>query len=194
MKNSSLILTTIFVTALAAPVSAQTFKTDPGHTEIRFGWSHAGVSRQHGEFTKLEGTLDLNAENIEASKLDVTIDASSVSTGVGPLDDHLKTADFLEVEKYPDITFVSTSIKKTGDTTADIVGDLTIQDVTLPVTLKTTLTHQGAHPLGANIDYYKGEWIAFNAKTEIDHMAFGVGPFSTGPIAIEIDTEMKANN
>ena len=81
--------------ALASPLAAQVFKTDQGHTEVRFGWSHAGVSMQHGEFTKVDGTLDLNVDDVAASTLNVVIDAASVSSGFGPLDDHLKTADFL---------------------------------------------------------------------------------------------------
>ncbi|WP_171169127.1 YceI family protein [Ruegeria sp. HKCCA0370] len=181
------------LTVAVAPVYAQTYKTDQGHTEVRFSWSHAGVSTQHGEFTKVEGVLDLNADDVEASTLNVTIDTNSLSSGFGPLDDHLKSADFLEVETYPEITFASTGIERTGDTTADVTGDLTIHGVTKPVTLNATLTHQGPHPLGGAIEYYQGDWVAFSAEAEIDHTEFGVGPFSTGPITILIDTEMKAD-
>ncbi|WP_170764954.1 YceI family protein [Ruegeria lacuscaerulensis] len=183
----------VALTIAVTPAFAQTYKTDQGHTEVRFNWSHAGVSTQHGEFTKVEGVLNLNAEDVEASTLNVTIDASSLASGFGPLDDDLKSANFLEVETYPEITFVSTGIKRTGDTTADVTGDLTIHGVTKPVTLKTTITHQGEHPMGSILDYYQGDWVAFSATTEIDHMEFGVGPFSTGPITIMIDTEMKAD-
>ena len=156
-----------------------------------FGWSHAGVSLQHGEFTVAKGMLTLDPDNVENSKIDVTIDASSVSTGVEALDKHLKSSDFLNVETYPEITFKSTGIKRTGDDTAEVTGDLTIHGVTKPVTLETKLTHRGAHPVAQFIDYYKGQWVAFSAKTEIDHQAFGVGSFSTGPIFIQINTEMK---
>lgn len=176
----------------ASAAYSQTYQTDQGHTEVHFGWSHAGVSSQNGEFTSAQGTLNLDAENVEASSLTVTIDANSVSTGFGPLDDHLKSADFLEVETYPEITFVSTGILQTGDNSADVTGDLTIHGVTQPATLKTIMTHKGPHPLGGALDYYKGDWIAFTATTEIDHQAFNVGPFSTGPISITINTEMKA--
>lgn len=186
---AALLLATTLPTTGA--LAGDMYYTDQGHTEVFFGWSHAGVSRQNGEFTKVEGVLDLDPENVENSSIDVTIDASSVSTGFKPLDDHLKNKDFLEVEKYPTITFKSTSIKKTGEKTADVTGDLTIHGVTNPVTLKTTLTHMGAHPVAAAFDYYKGDWVAFTATTEIDHMAFKVGGFSTGPITISINTELK---
>ncbi len=180
---------------IAAPTAwaqaAETYYTDQGHTEVRFGWSHAGVSMQSGEFTTAKGKLVLDPDNPEQSSVTVTIDAASISTGFGPLDDHIKSKDFLEVETYPEITFVSTSVKKTGDTTADVMGDLTIHGVTKPVTLKTTMTHRGEHPLGGAIDYYKGQWVAFSATTEIDHQAFSVGGFSTGPISITIVTELK---
>ena len=172
-------------------IAAQVYVTDQGHTEVLFGWDHSGVSRQHGEFTLATGTLQL-ADDIEKSSIDVKIDASSVSTGVGALDKHLKSKDFLEVETYPEITFKSTSIRQTGDITFDVTGDLTMHGVTKPVVLKAEMTHKGKHPVAAFIDYYKGSWIAFRATTEIDHLAFKVGSFSTGPIAIEINTEMKA--
>lgn len=183
------------VLGMALPVSsalaAETYWTDQGHTEVRFGWNHAGVSMQHGEFTKAKGKLNLDPDNVEKSSIEVTIDAASVSTGFEPLDKHLKSKDFLEVETYPTITFKSTSVKKTGDDTADVTGDLTIHGVTQPATLKVKLTHRGAHPVAKFIDYYKGNWIAFSATTEIDHQAFKVGSFSTGPISIMISTELK---
>lgn len=178
---------------LAAPVAAATYKTDQGHTEVHFSWSHAGVSVQAAEFTVADGTLDLDPENPEAASLNVTIAANSLASGFGPLDDHLKSADFLEVETFPEITFVSTSVEKTGDDTANVTGDLTIHGTTHPVTLETKLTHLGAHPLGGAIEYYQGDWVAFSATTVIDdHQAYGVGGFSTGPITINISTEMKA--
>ena len=175
----------------AGAFAATTYVTDQGHTEVIFGWSHAGVSQQHGEFTRAEGTLML-ADDIEKSTVSVVIDASSLSSGVEALDRHLKSADYLDVPNHPEITFKSTSVKQTGDKTFDVTGDLTLHGVTQPVTLKATMTHRGAHPVAKFIDYYKGDWIAFHATTEIDHMAFKVGAFSTGPIAIEINTELKA--
>lgn len=172
-------------------LAGQTYVTDQGHTEVLFGWSHSGVSTQHAEFTVTTGTLNLE-NNIEKSSINVVIDANSISTGFDALDKHLRSADFLEVKTYPEITFKSTAIKKTGDRSYDVIGDLTIHGITNPVTLKAEMTHRGAHPVAKFIDYYKGDWVAFKATTEIDHMAFKVGSFSTGPIAIEINTEMKA--
>ena len=169
----------------------QTYKTDQGHTEILFGWSHLGVSVQHAEFTVATGTLNL-ADDIEKSSINVVIDANSLSSGFGALDQDLKSKNFLYVGTYPEITFQSTTIDQTGDKSFDVTGDLTMHGVTNPVTLKAEMTHRGTHPAAKFFDYYKGDWVAFKATTEIDHMAFNVGSFSTGPIAIEINTEMQA--
>lgn len=194
IKNLLPALSLAIVSLVFVPGSAiadQVYVTDQGHTEIRFGWNHSGVSRQHAEFTEAKGTLKL-ADDIEKSSIDVTINTPSLSTGFEPLDKHLKSKDFLEVETYPEITFKSTSVKKTGEKTLEVTGNLTMHGVTKPVVLNAEMTHKGKHPVAAFIDYYKGSWVAFRATTEIDHMAFKVGSFSTGPIAIEINTEMKA--
>ena len=196
MHISSNRLTGVVALAMAAAlpitVSADTtFVTDQGHTEVMFGWSHAGVTQQHGEFTKSTGTLTL-ADSMEDSSISVEIDAASVSSGFEALDKHLKSADFLDVEKYPTLTFQSTEVKSTGDTTLDVTGDLTLHGVTKPVTLKAEMTLNGEHPLGKSFEYYQGEWVGIRATTEIDHQAFGVGAFSTGPISITINSELKA--
>lgn len=181
-----------FAMALSSGALAdKTYVSDQGHTEVFFGWSHAGVTRQNGEFTKAVATVNL-ADKMEDSTVEVEIDTNSVSSGFKALDDHLKTADFLETEKYPTITFKSTAVEMTGDNTMTVTGDLTIHGVTNSVSLDAEMTLNGEHPLGKNIEYYQGDWIAFQASTEIDHQAFEVGSFSTGPIAITINTEMKA--
>lgn len=185
-------VSTAAVLMAASSLSAAQYKTDQGHTEVNFGWSHAGVSMQSAEFTVAEGILDLDLENPGDAKLNVTIQTDSVNTGFVPLDDHLKSKDFLEVATYPEITFNSTSVEVTGEKTANVIGDLTIHGVTKSVTLATEMTQVGPHPLGGVLDYYKGDWVAFKADTVIDHMEFGVGGFSTGPISISIVTEMKA--
>ena len=175
----------------AGTVQADTlYISDQGHTEVMFSWSHAGVTMQHGEFQTAVGTLNW-ANELENSSVSVVNETNSLSSGFDALDKHLMSKDFLEVETYPQMTFESNSVKKTGDKTMDISGDLTIHGVTKTVVLDAELTHIGKHPLGS-FDYYKGEWIAFNATATIDHQAFGVGGFSTGPISIEINTELKA--
>ncbi len=195
LKSSSRLAGALAIAFSAAlPISASadaTYVTDQGHTEVMFGWSHAGVTDQNGEFTKATGTLTM-ADSIEDSSISVEIDAASLSSGFDALDEHLKSADFLDVEKYPTLTFQSTKVTSTGETTMDVTGDLTIHGVTKPVTLKATMTHKGEHPLGKAIEYYQGDWVGIKATTEIDHQEFGVGSFSTGPIKITINSELKA--
>ena len=174
-----------------AAFAAEKYAADAGHTEIRVSWSHAGVSIQTAEFEKVDAILTLDEGNVESSAIDVTVDVNSLSSGFEALDTHLKSADFLDVEKFPQATFKSTSITKTGEKTADIQGDFTLHGVTKPITLNATLTHLGDHPVGKFLDYYKGKWVAFSAKTVLDHQAYGVGGYSTGPITVEIVTEMK---
>ncbi|MEM7564131.1 MAG: YceI family protein [Pseudomonadota bacterium] len=175
----------------ASVMAATIYVTDQGHTEVLFGWSHAGVSQQNAEFTKAKGTLMLE-DDIEKSSVNVVIDVGSLASGYAALDRHLKSPDYLGASANPEITFKSTSISKTGEKTFDVNGNLTLNGITKPVTLKATMTHHGKHPVAKFIDYYKGDWIAFQATTEIDHMAFKVGNFSTGPISVVINTELKA--
>ncbi|MEX0284561.1 MAG: YceI family protein [Paracoccaceae bacterium] len=195
MRNpirTTLTAATLAMTLPFAAMAAETYKTDQGHTEVMFGWSHVGVTNQSGEFTKADGTLVLDEANPENSTLEVTIDTTSLHSGFGPLDDHLKNDDFFGVDAHPTITFKSTKITPTGEKTADVTGDLTIRGVTKPFTLTTTLTHLGDHPLGGAVEYYQGKWAGFEATGVIEnHQEFNVGPFPTGPIAITIRSELK---
>jgi len=191
-RTSSLVAAGMSLIFSTGAFAEKVYTSDQGHTEVMFGWSHAGVTRQNAEFTKAIATVTMG-DSLENSSVAVEIDASSLSSGFEKLDEHLKNADFLEVETYPTINFTSTGVEMTGDKTMNVMGDLTIHGVTQAVTLAAEMTLNGPHPLGESIDYYKGEWIAFQASTEIDHQAFKVGGFSTGPIAITINTEMKAN-
>lgn len=168
-----------------------TYVSNQGHTEVFFGWSHAGVTRQNGEFTSAVATVVVG-DDIADSTVNVEIDVASVKTGVSVLDDELKTDQFFDAETYPTMNFESTSVEMTGENTMNVNGNLTIHGVTKPVTLAAEMTLNGEHPLGKNFDSYKGKWIAFHATTEIDHQAFEVGGFSTGPIAITIGTELQA--
>jgi len=200
LKNwvSKLTLTVFAAGALLASGTianaADVYKSDQGHTEIIFGWNHAGVSLQHGEFTTSEMILSLDPDSLANSTVTATIDINSISTGVEALDKHLKSADFFEAEKHPTATFTSKSITETGDNTADVVGDITVHGVTKEITLKAKLTHKGEHPVGKFLDYYAGNWIAFSATGTIKHLEFSIGSFPAGPtdeITIEINTEMK---
>ncbi|MCM2343167.1 MAG: YceI family protein [Alphaproteobacteria bacterium] len=149
----------------AAPM---TYTLDNPHTQIVFSVSHLGFSHSMGKFTDYEGKFIFDPENPTASAVDVTIKAASVDLAHDKWNDHLKNADFFNVEKFPTITFKSTKIDTTGEKTADITGDLTILGVTKPVVLKTVYNKTDKHP-------YSGKMVAgFSATASIKRSDFGM--------------------
>ena len=111
------------------------FTVDPVHTCVGFDVGHLGLSRVQGRFSKLTGSLYANGTDVAKSTVKITIEASSVDTAVEPRDKHLRSPDFFDVAKYPEITFVSTGVRKEGDGYV-AVGDLTLKGVTKPVTMR----------------------------------------------------------
>ncbi len=180
---------------IATPALADTFHLDPGHTDVRFFWDHAGVSEQSGRWDKVVGTVDFDKDDKDATKVSVTIESSSINTGVEGLDKHLRSKDFFEVEEHPEISFVSTGVKQISASGLQVEGDLTIKGTTKPITLDVELVHQGEHPLGAFIPYYEGEWMGIKATGSILRSDFGVGmfaPLTSDRIRLVINSEMKA--
>ena len=108
---------------------------DPSHSTAEFSVRHLMITNVKGRFGKLEGSVNYDPEKPEASQIDVTIDATSIDTRDEKRDAHLRSPDFFDVEKFPSLTFKSTSVKKTDDGFA-ATGDLTIHGVTKPVTLE----------------------------------------------------------
>lgn len=180
---------------VVAPLEAATYRLDPPHTEVRFTWNHAGVSAQSGVWTDLEGSVEFDPDNPEATEVSVTIQAASLNTGVGALDNHLRSADFFEVESYPEISFESTGVTRTGPDMVRVVGDLTIKGTTRPLALDVELVHQGAHPLGQFMERFEGEWLGIRATGTLLRSAFDVGfgaPLVSDLIRLDIASEMKA--
>lgn len=122
----------------SAQAAVEIYKIDPAHSSVGFRIRHI-FTQVPGEFTKFEGTITVDRDNLEKSSTQATIDATSINTRQDKRDTHLKSGDFFQVEKYPTITFKSKSWKKTGETEFDVTGDLTIKDVTKEVVLKTKL-------------------------------------------------------
>lgn len=112
-----------------------TWAIDPAHSEITFKVKHLMISNVKGEFKTFEASID--GEDFTNSTLSAKIDASSISTNNNDRDTHLKSPDFFEVEQFPEITFISTSLKKGDDDEYKLVGDLTIKGVTKEITLDT---------------------------------------------------------
>ncbi len=179
----------------AAASAADTFKFDKGHTEVRFLWNHVGLSTQSGEFRDVDGSVIFDREKLSNSKVNVSIKSASIDTGVDRLDTHLKSADFFNVEKHPEITFKSTSVRQTGVGRGQVMGNLTMNGVTKPVTLDVSLLFEGDHPLGPFIKAYAGApYVAFSGRTKILRSDFNLGkfaPLTSDAIEIVIETEMR---
>lgn len=169
--------------SMAKPVA---YQIDPTHTATVFTWNHFGFSTPSANFSDIQGTINVDNAKPASSSVNVTIPLASLNTNVKVLDDHLKTADFFDAEKYPNITFKSTKVQAISKTKYKITGDLTIKNVTKPVVLDATLNKQAVHPMS------KAETIGFNATTSFDRSAFGVGAYVPNvgdKITVSITTE-----
>ena len=127
------------VIACFSPVSAnETYKFEPSGSTIGFT-VHQFLGTTHGKFTRFSGKIDINREHPENSSVTAQIDVRSIDTHIKKRDDHLRSPEFFNVEKFPQMTFASRSVKRTGPQSGDIVGDLTMHGVTRPVTLHVKL-------------------------------------------------------
>ncbi|ASV31472.1 MULTISPECIES: YceI family protein [Flavobacteriaceae] len=138
---------------------------DPTHSEITFKVKHLMISNVKGEFKTFQGTID--GEDFTKATISANIDASSISTNNDDRDTHLKSPDFFEVEKYPEITFVSKSIKKVDDDEYQLVGDLTIKGTTKEITLDTEFG-------GYMKDPYGNEKAGFSINGKLNRKDFGL--------------------
>lgn len=179
---------------MAGPALAATFEIDGDHTEVRFSWDHLGMSRQSGRFTKVSGSVEFDPAEPEAGKVEVTIRASSLLTGIEPLDKALRGADYFDVAKYPVITFVSTAVRAVTDRTGEVTGDLSMMGITKPVTLRVVWNFSGEYPLSSISPNLKGKMAAgFSATTTIKRSEWGLDrsvPLISDEIRITIETEM----
>lgn len=148
MKRS-LCLTVVALLAIAgAAHGAEVYKVDPGHSHVGFSVRHFGVSNVRGEFKKFESDLMVDETDVTESSIGFTIETASIDTDHEQRDGHLKSADFLDVENHPRITFKSKSISKAGDGEYVAIGDLTIRGVTKEVELSFELAGPLKDPLG----------------------------------------------
>jgi polyisoprenoid-binding protein YceI len=119
------------MSTLATPQTAvTTWNIDPVHSHAEFKVKHLMISNVKGQFTRLKGVLALDENNIENSRVEATIEAASINTREEQRDTHLKSADFLNVEKYPELSFKSTRVTRVADEELAVAGDLTIHGVT----------------------------------------------------------------
>src|ERR1043166_3756651 len=136
---SRILAAAILVTAFHSnAVANDTYKFDPARSSIGFS-VHQFLGTTHGKFTKFSGKIDIDREHPENSSVAAQIDLRSIDTRIKKRDDHLRSPEFFNVEKFPQITFRSRSVKRTGPQGGDILGDLTMHGVTRPVTLHVKL-------------------------------------------------------
>lgn len=184
------------MTATTVPdLKRGTWKLDAGHSEVGFSVRHMMISKVRGRFRSFEGTLTV-PEDLSKSTVEVTIDAKSFDTGHEARDAAVLSEEYLDADRYPQLTYKSTSIREAGDGTYILDGELTIKGVTRPVPLKLELG-------GAVKDPYGFERIGFSASTEINRKDFGITtdiPMDGGgvvvgdKIKIDIDAQFIYNN
>jgi polyisoprenoid-binding protein YceI len=147
-------------------MATQRWNIDPSHSGVHFTVRHLVISKVRGSFGKYMGTVEFDEQNPAASKVAVRIDASSIDTREEKRDAHLRSPDFFDVEKFPELTFASTAVEKSDDGYR-VTGDLTIHGVTRPVVLEADFLGHGKDPWG-------NERIGFSAKTSINRKDFGL--------------------
>lgn len=179
----------VAVSFLAAPLAAAPWKLDKSHAHVTFSVEHLGFSITQGQFRKFDAEIDFDPDNIESATVNFTIDAESVDTAWKARDKHVKSKDFLDVKNHPQITFVSKSVRLTGENTADVIGDVTIKGVTNEETFQATLRRIAPSPFNPD------QMIAgFAVEGEIDRTKYGVSygaPAIGTVIPIRLDVEIS---
>jgi len=180
MKKSLLGLTlgTLLFTTGAAVAADYTIDKQGQHAFVNFRIQHLGYSWLYGTFNDFDGSFTFDEKNPAADKVNVTINTNSVDTNHAERDKHLRSAEFLNVSKFPQATFASTEVKKAGDG-LDITGNLTLNGVTKPVTLGGKLIGQGDDPWG-------GKRAGFEAEGKIRLKDFNITT-DLGPASQEVD-------
>jgi polyisoprenoid-binding protein YceI len=164
-----------------------TWRIDPIHSHVEFAVRHMMITTVKGRFTGVDGTVLIDAANPSNDEVDVRIEASTIDTREPQRDAHLRSADFLEAEKFPHLTFKSTRITHGTGSEFRLVGDLTIRGVTRQVTLDVTEEGRVKDPWG-------NDRAGFNAKTKINRKDFGLNwnqVLETGGVVVA--DEVKIN-
>lgn len=187
MSRMTLIVFTALAMSAAASAQAGNWQIDPNHSSAQFSVRHLGVSTVRGAFTKVSGSAKFDPMNPANDSLTANIEASSVDTRVEMRDNDLRSPNFLDVQKFPTITFQSKQVKATGNGKLQITGDLTIHGVTKEVTLDVD------GPSAAIKDPWGNQRFGASASTKINRKDFSVNgaPGVVGDdISITIDAEL----
>lgn len=145
-----------------------TWKIDTAHSTANFSVKHMMITTVRGRFNNVEGSIHFDPDNPAAGSVEATIDVASINTNAPDRDNHLRSADFFDVETYPTITFKSTNIDVSGDDEATITGELTMHGVTKTVTLDVEYLGESSNPMSGD------RTIGFEASTKLNREEFGL--------------------
>jgi polyisoprenoid-binding protein YceI len=164
--NRKLFAAAVLSTLATLPLHADTYTVDPSHSEVSFQIRHM-VSQVRGRFNDYTGTVNMDPKNMANSSVEFHIKATSIDTNSADRDKHLRTADFFDVEKYPEITFKSESIAPAGKDKYNVTGTLTLHGVSKKITLPVTFLGQAKDPWG-------GTRAGFQTDTKLDRKDYGI--------------------
>ncbi len=187
LRKSVIFTAILALTAAAASAQVSKWQIDPAHSEADFTIKHMGISNVHGRFGNINGTLSLDEKDITKSTVNATVDITTVDTGVAQRDQHLKSPDFFDVAKFPQMTFVSKSLSNSGGQ-LQLTGDLTMHGVTKSVTLAL----EG--PSKEQLDPYGKTRRAFSATTTIHRQDYGLvwnGNLKSGDTVVGDDVKVE---
>lgn len=183
-----LLLTTALLPLSSVLADAVRYTADRWHTRIYFTVSHMGLSNYGGRFIEHDIDFMFDEDEFENSSVEVTIPVSSIDTFSPELNSKMGDEGFFDSANHPTIHFVSRVIEQTDDTHADMIGDLTVKGVTLPVTFSVTYNNKVMHP------FYDLNNVGFTATAEIDSRAYGVNSLPDWMLAstVQLRIEMEA--
>jgi polyisoprenoid-binding protein YceI len=195
-KENLLMLRRILLTSLLAAsattvfAAPQKYDIDPTHTQVIFSWNHFGFSNPSATLEKFSGDFTLDTADLTKSSISITFPLDGLHTGVPKLDEHLKSPDFFDAAKFPDITFKSTKVDKSGANGLKVTGNLTIHGVTKPATLDVKVNKIGDNPM------LKKASAGFDATTTIKRSEFGVDKYVPNvsdeiPVRITFDSHAQ---
>ncbi len=186
--KTTLLAAALAVSASAAFASAEKYVLDSSHSQVVFTYNHLGFSTTTGMFSGFEGEIMFDQENPADSSVSVSMPVVEMITGWAPREEHFMSEDFFAATEGDLVTFNSTAIEVTGENTANITGDLTINGVTKPVVLDAKLNQVGEHPMAGK------PWAGFDATTTLLRSDYNLGkfaPFVGDEIDIRISVEAQ---
>ena len=188
MKISYQIPVLVSLLGVASYASADTYRLEKSHADLLFSVDHAGFTQKHGQFRDFDATLQYDAGHADQSRVTVAVKTASIDTGLERRDGDLKGPQFLDVEKFPDMTFTSTRVTPGPEGTLVIEGDLSLHGTTRPVTLNARLNKSAPNP------FDKKPTLGFSATGSLKRSDFGVStfvPIIGDVITISIDAEFN---